>query len=105
MIEWVDRVHKKETVPAGRKLRRGRDRYFHWCPGCKRMHSLPDGWEFNGNLEKPSFSPSFRHDGDNPEARCHYVLTDGILNFCSDCHHDLRDKAVPLPDLPEHMRD
>lgn len=81
------------------------------------MHPLPDSWTFDGNLDEPSFSPSFlhtigagreRHDGasttTHPEI-CHYVLTKGILNFCSDCHHELANQSVPLPDIPEFLRD
>ena len=88
-------------------LRRGEDRYFHWCPGCERMHPLPDTWTFvNGDLNKPTFLPSFKHtlgfkDGKEEQPIiCHYVLTDGILNFCGDCHHALSGKSVPLPELP-----
>lgn len=90
------------------KLRRGNDRYFHWCPGCLSMHPLPDSWTFDGNLEEPSFAPSFLHTighNDRPTEICHYVLTKGILNFCSDCHHELANQSVPLPDIPEFLRD
>lgn len=82
------------------KLRRAPGRYFHWCPGCEHMHPLPDqGWTFNGDLERPTFSPSFKqHLRGN--AVCHYILTDGVLNFCNDSHHALAGKSVPLPVLP-----
>jgi len=89
------------------------------------MHPLPDSWQFNGNLERPTFTPSFRHSGHKtikvdgkwtgewvrgadgkpvPEV-CHYILTDGILNFCGDCTHAMAGKSVPLPDLPPHVED
>jgi hypothetical protein len=107
------------------KLRRGDGRYFHWCPACKKLHPLPDGWEFNGNLDAPTFRPSFKHSGkqritvdgkwtgewaraakgDPLPWVCHYVLTDGRLNFCADCTHALAGKIVPLPNLPDHLRD
>lgn len=101
-------------------LRRGTDGYFHWCDGCEEMHVLPDSWTFDGNLEKPTFTPSFKHsgikrvfvdgkwtgewirdlNGNTIPYICHYVLTSGILNYCGDCTHSLVGKAVPLPELP-----
>ncbi len=80
-------------------LRRSQDGYMHWCPGCKEMHRLPDTWKFNGNLEYPSFEESFNH-GNSKEKICHYVLTNGVLNFCNDCTHALKGQSVPLPKLP-----
>lgn len=106
-------------------LRRADGAYTHWCPGCLEMHRLPDSWSFNGNVNQPTFTPSFRHSGirrvfvngewtgdwlkdaqGNPiPFICHYILTNGILNFCGDCTHQLSSKAVPLPLLPESHRD
>jgi Family of unknown function (DUF6527) len=80
------------------KLRRGEGRYFHWCPGCVETHPLPDGWAFDGNLDSPTFTPSFKHDWGNGKV-CHYILTAGVLNFCSDSTHGLAGQSVPLPDL------
>jgi hypothetical protein len=87
-------------------LRRGDGCYFHWCPGCEEMHPLPDGWTFDGNLEKPTFAPSFKHSwGGRPDVCCHYILTAGILNYCADSTHELAGKSVPLPPLPEWLKD
>lgn len=106
-------------------LRRVQGGYAHWCPGCEEIHVLPDGWTFDGNLEKPTFSPSFKYsgtrcvyvdgkwtgefvkdaDGKPADRQCHYILTNGVLNFCSDCNHALAGKAVPLPPLPEGFTD
>lgn len=85
------------------KLRRAEGRYFHWCPGCEEMHPLPDRWKFDGNLESPTFAPSFSHSG--PGGTCHYILAAGKLNFCPDCSHALAGKTVPLPDLPAGVTD
>lgn len=83
-----------------------------WCPGCKEMHVLPwkrGNWAFNGNTEKPTFTPSFRitwRDEDGVAKQCcHFVLTDGVLHFCSDCTHELVGKSVPLPKLPPELTD
>jgi hypothetical protein len=103
------------------KLRRGQGMYFHWCPACEEMHPLPDSWTFDGNMESPTFSPSFRHSGHQRiyadgkwtgewkrdaggnlvKFICHYVLTAGVLNFCADCTHAFAGKSVPLPPVPD----
>lgn len=44
-------------------LRRAEGGYMHWCPGCEEVHVLPDRWTFNGDLDSPTFTPSFRHSG------------------------------------------
>lgn len=40
------------------KLRRVEGGYLFYCPGCDDIHIVGDGWQFNGNLESPTFSPS-----------------------------------------------
>jgi hypothetical protein len=92
------------------------------------MHILltDAGWSFNGDYERPTFSPSFLHtghktgtrpdgewDGSWPRDangklipyRCHYILTDGILNFCSDSDHEFAGQSVPIPGLPQDLTD
>lgn len=107
-------------------LRRAVDGYIHWCVACKEAHRLPDGWTFNGDLETPTFSPSFRHSGIKIETDengrwtgewildakgepipfvCHYILTNGIVNYCSDCTHDHAGKSVPIAELPPYFKD
>lgn len=67
------------------------------------MHPLPDTWTFNDDLDRPTFTPSFlQHTSRGP---CHYILTDGVLNYCGDCFHVLKGQAIPLPDLPVGYRD
>jgi hypothetical protein len=89
------------------------------------MHPLPDKWTFDGNLENPTFTPSFKQSGIKTEYVngkwtgewirdaqgntvpfvCHYILTSGQLHFCDDSTHALAGKVVPLPDLPEGLTD
>lgn len=86
------------------KLRRTSQCFWHWCPGCDAPHALffDHGWTFNGNLDKPTFTPSFGHNLGRKDA-CHIIVTDGVLNFQSDCWHELSGKSVPLIDWPpEH---
>ena len=107
------------------KLRRVQGGFAHWCPGCLEMHRLPDSWTFDGNLESPTFTPSFRHSGikqvwvngewtgewerdasgNTVPFVCHYNLISGILHFCNDSTHVLASKTVPLPELPEGLTD
>lgn len=107
------------------KLRRGEGRYFHWCPGCEEVHALPDGWQFDGDLEAPTFRPSFKHSGMKKTVKdgrwtgdwerdaagkpipfvCHYILTAGQLHFCGDSTHSLAGQTVPLPALPSGLTD
>lgn len=89
------------------------------------MHPLPDSWTFDGNLEKPTFRPSFKHTGvkivkvdgkwtgefvrdaagHTVPCVCHYHLTAGQLQFCVDSTHALAGKTVPLPDVPKGLTD
>ena len=96
----------------------------HWCPGCGEMHVIPSTWSFDGNVDRPTFSPSVKITGVQTvgDARgewtgewvldaagkalpycCHYILTRGELNFCGDSTHALAGRTVPLPPLPEWL--
>lgn len=95
------------------------------CPGCSDAHGslyyhvLPvgdhgdnpkrDGWTFNGDIDKPVFSPSLLVDKDAKPAdyprrvRCHTFIgcngaQPGQIIFLDDCTHRLRG-AVELPDI------
>lgn len=113
-------------MQVSRFLRRFDGGYTHWCPGCKEMHGIFDRWQFNGNVDRPTFTPSVKitgkqtvknergewtgewvldANGNALDECCHYILTDGVMNFCGDCTHDLRGQSVPLPELPEWLRD
>lgn len=84
--------------------------YLFWCPGCKCPHpyrvarSGTEGpeypvWGFNGDREKPTFTPSLLVNANSPgHTRCHLFLTDGMIHFCGDCDHELKGQVVPCPD-------
>lgn len=100
------------------------------CPGCNDIHDLPfkpgepSGWEFNGDVEKPTIRPSilttsghytkYHRPGDScwcktEDAqdtdgvfccyRCHSFVTDGMIQFLDDCTHDLAGQTVELKDV------
>lgn len=84
--------------------------FAHWCPGCQSMHGFAVSepfsngakWTFNGDFEKPTFTPSMNIGN----GWCHYTLTAGVLNFTNGCTgHKLSNQKVPLPELPPEDRD
>ena len=87
-------------------FRRAPGCYMHWCPGCEEMHPLPDSWTFNGDLNKPTFSPSFLQGGCGKDYKgsCHYFITDGNIAYCGDNKHEYNGKTIPIPELPEWCR-
>ena len=91
------------------------DHIWFWCPGCKSAHSLRvnavapyTGWDWNGSLESPTFSPSllvtvkFGEEGKLDHV-CHSFIKEGKMQFLGDCTHDLKNKTVPLPELPDWL--
>jgi hypothetical protein len=95
----------------------------HWCPACEEMHAFAiDGpnasgaqWKWDGNVEAPTFAPSM-HIKINPpgdphyqpqacSSVCHYFLRAGVIEYLGDCTHAMNSQKVPLPALPDHLRD
>ena len=105
-------------------LRRVHGGYSHWCPACEHMHRLPDGWTFNGDVNRPTFQPSFKHfgkrimvengrwigdwhrgaDGQALDGTCHYIITEGTIQFCPDSWHG-RSDIVVMPVIPQDLAD
>lgn len=80
--------------------------YTAHCPGCDSLHVIwtdypgHPNWAFNGNSEKPSFTPSLLvrapGHGDPKQRRCHSHITNGQWQFLQDCSHDLAGKTVDM---------
>lgn len=87
-----------------------------YCPGCKITHviyvdsafnrerKLPV-WGFNGDYEKPTFTPSLlvRYNW-GPEQRpvvCHSFITDGQIQYLSDSTHALKNQTAALGNINE----
>jgi hypothetical protein len=92
-----------------------------FCPGCKTHHIIATvipqdngaKWDFNGNIEMPTFSPSllirtgkyvpghenFDDEGYNFSVICHSFITNGKIQFLSDCTHELKNQTVDLPEV------
>lgn len=99
------------------------DRLWLWCPGCSDLHAVnatpdPNGWTWDGDLERPTISPSilvWPHKTLIDEAldlpalvdpsnvretpRCHSFVRDGAWEFLSDCTHALAGQHVPMADV------
>lgn len=84
--------------------------YYFRCPGCNDLHQVvvdksepQPVWEFNGDVEKPTFSPSVLarlRFGDEPTDRvCHSFVRDGQIRFLSDSTHNLAGQTVALPEI------
>jgi hypothetical protein len=78
--------------------------YLIFCPGCGCGHKFDARWTFNGDFEKPTFSPSLLVNGrpefHNPAVpRCHSFVTDGRIHFLGDCEHEMKGQTVELPDF------
>lgn len=71
------------------------NRLAFMCPGCKFLHSFDARWKFNNNFKKPTFTPSLLVQYGKNKV-CHSFITDGNIQFLSDCTHSLKDKTVAL---------
>lgn len=102
-------------------------RVHFWCPGCDdthQIHTNENGWGSNGDLERPTFTPSVlvraiqwdveehpretfkrraeRHAGvpAGEHTICHSFVTDGRIQFLTDSTHALAGQTVDLPEWP-----
>ena len=72
--------------------------YIFECPGCGMSHVFDERWKFNGDYEKPTFSPSLlaRWPENNV---CHFFVQEGKIRFLNDCTHELKGKTVELEEI------
>lgn len=93
-----------------------------WCPGCDERHAIstgPDGWTWNGDRVRPTFTPSvlahphqtvvdpdlvgealWASENVRMTPRCHSFVTDGRIAFLDDSTHPLAGQTVDLPAWP-----
>lgn len=115
-------------MPKAVRVNNGAGDFYAWridCPGCGGSHLFTAGWSFNGNPDRPTFTPSMlersghyipehkagescwctwnREHPDDPAPFtcyvCHSFVTDGRIQFLSDCTHSLAGRAVDLPEV------
>ena len=76
--------------------------YMFWCPGCKENHAYTkDRWTFNGDYERPTFTPSLLYGKDGRHRICHIFMTDGKIQYLSDCEHELAGQTIECPDYED----
>lgn len=82
--------------------------YSFYCPGCKETHVVftqpIDNWPvwgFNADLDRPTVTPSIKviKPMADKENVCHSFITDGRIEFLSDCTHELRGQTIELPEI------
>lgn len=84
--------------------------YSFCCPGCGYWHTLEDGrFAFNGDLDRPSFSPSYSFTLNQPESlgyepmeptiHCHLQVHEGRVRFFTDSSHSLWGRDADLPEI------
>lgn len=96
--------------------------YMIFCPACQEHHLFDGRWTFDGDEENPTFRPSMlirsghyadkykqdmcwcTYNAQNPDKEapfvcsvCHSFVTNGKIEFLSDCTHSLAGKTVELP--------
>lgn len=74
------------------------------CPACGYGHGFDSRWTFNGDYDKPTFRPSMLVNANMPidpprTHRCHSFVTDGKIQFLSDCSHQFAGRILDLPDV------
>lgn len=81
------------------------------CPGCNRIHEVyvkPNcdpksgaSWTWNGSIDRPTFTPSISvkieyTDATRSNITCHSFVTDGKIQFLSDCTHLLAGQVAEI---------
>lgn len=56
-------------------------------------------WDFNGDMERPTFSPSMLLYPNNLHGRDHFFVRDGKIQYLSDCDHALAGQTVDMVDF------
>lgn len=106
------KLHKSSSQPG---------LYYFACPSGGHYHYIPTQhpqgngamWGFNGDVDKPTFSPSilmktgkhadpqFDDEGYKISEICHSFVRDGWITFLDDCTHGLKGQTVELFDINE----
>lgn len=97
-----------------------------WCWGCCTTHRFithytgnkradQPKWEFGGNYEKPSFSPSLMiqhrrgYWAENKQyitdgrlvTECHLIVDEGHIHYLTDCLHPFKNMVFGMADVPQ----
>ena len=85
-----------------------------YCKGCKCHHAvwtkpskdIDAVWGFNDSMERPTITPSILVRWSRPSTPpvdfvCHSFITDGKIQYLTDCTHELAGQTIELPDIDE----
>jgi hypothetical protein len=98
------------------------DRVSFHCPGCGENHTVPvnkpGAWQWNQSVDAPTITPSLdvksghyaSHWKPGDECwcgkdygftcyRCHSIITNGRIFFCTDSTHKLAGQTVDMPEI------
>lgn len=110
------------------KARRWKRFVQFYCPACETIKNIPvegdNAWGFNDNLDAPTLTPSIlehptlygpdklpfsKYNGppacETTKGCCHSFVTDGKIQYLSDCTHALAGQTVDLPEIKESSKD
>jgi hypothetical protein len=85
------------------------------CPACGIDHALAirddsgqrPSWQWNGSMDSPTFQPSllvkWQRTG-KEQTVCHSYITDGKIQFLSDCTHAMAGQTVELANVEEENK-
>ncbi len=85
--------------------------FLLWCPACAEAHQISSAWTFDGNMERPTISPSIlvrgkqwdpKYSFHNPRHLvapgqpkvCHSFVRAGRWEYLGDCTHALAGQTV-----------
>lgn len=87
--------------------RTGKELVF-FCPACQYDHSFriekgshnPDApiWQWDGDMEKPTFTPSLMVNRGTPY-QCHLFVRDGLIEYLPDSVHPLSGCTVVMQEI------
>ena len=85
------KIHKVVAKESGQL-----EGYMIWCEACEQCHVFDARWTYNGDIDKPTFTPSLLVTHPNGELRCHSFVTDGKIKYLPDCSHAMAGQTVEL---------
>lgn len=109
------------------EISNGHNKLRFICPGCNEEHQITRSWDFDGNFEQPTISPSIKvtfeysSELNNKKAKefflkkgrfptrkelpydikqiCHSYIKNGKIEYLGNCHHKLKNQTIDLPQI------
>lgn len=87
-----------------------------WCPACETLHVFDERWHFDGNYERPTFTPSLKISSGHhvqgmqlrPDGKCgicESARERGVRSICGICHINVTAGQIFYhPDCTHAMR-